>query len=158
LVRVVAHTEESFSGQQGVALLPDGTHPVDEVLKPVPMLVYGLQHVMSMYAGVVAVPFIVGSALGLSFADLSYLLAATLLVSGLATLIQTLGVPWVGARLPIVQGTSFAAVASMLSVGKAWTGCGPSSARSWSPGCSGSCCPGCSPGCCGSSRRWSPGR
>jgi len=118
-VRVVAHTEESFSGQQGVALLPDGTHPVDEVLKPVPMLVYGLQHVMSMYAGVVAVPFIVGSALGLSFADLSYLLAATLLVSGLATLIQTLGVPWVGARLPIVQGTSFAAVASMLSVGKA---------------------------------------
>jgi xanthine permease len=116
---VVAHTEESFSGQEGVALLPDGTHPVDEVLKPVPMLVYGLQHVMSMYAGVVAVPFIVGSALGLSFADLSYLLAATLLVSGLATLIQTLGVPWVGARLPIVQGTSFAAVASMLSVGKA---------------------------------------
>ena len=118
-MRVVAHTEESFSGQQGVALLPDGTHPVDEVLKPVPMLVYGLQHVMSMYAGVVAVPFIVGSALGLSFADLSYLLAATLLVSGLATLIQTLGVPWIGAKLPIVQGTSFAAVASMLSVGKA---------------------------------------
>jgi xanthine permease len=116
---VVAHTEESFSGQEGVALLPDGTHPVDEVLKPVPMLVYGLQHVMSMYAGVVAVPFIVGSALGLSFADLSYLLAATLLVSGLATLIQTLGVPWIGAKLPIVQGTSFAAVASMLSVGKA---------------------------------------
>jgi len=118
-VRAVAHTEESFSGQEGVALLPDGTHPVDEVLKPVPMLVYGLQHVMSMYAGVVAVPFIVGSALGLSFADLSYLLAATLLVSGLATLIQTLGVPWIGAKLPIVQGTSFAAVASMFSVGTA---------------------------------------
>ena len=40
------------------------THPVDEVLKPGPMFVYGLQHVMSMYAGVVAVPLIVGSALG----------------------------------------------------------------------------------------------
>ncbi len=111
-----AHSE--YEGQEGVALLPDGTHPVDEVLKPVPMVVYGLQHVMSMYAGVVAVPFIVGSALGLSFADLSYLLAATLLVSGLATLLQTLGVRWVGAKLPIVQGTSFAAVASMLAVGK----------------------------------------
>ena len=37
-------------------------HPVDEVLKPGPMFVYGLQHVMSMYAGVVAVPLIVGSA------------------------------------------------------------------------------------------------
>ena len=81
------------------------------------MFLFGLQHVMSMYAGVVAVPFIVGTALGLSFADLSYLLAATLLVSGLATLLQTLGVKWIGARLPIVQGTSFAAVASMIAVG-----------------------------------------
>src|SRR6478735_2496880 len=62
-----------------------------------PMVLYGLQHVMSMYAGVVAVPFIVGSTLKLPFADLSYLLAATLLVSGLATLLQTLGVPWIGA-------------------------------------------------------------
>jgi xanthine permease len=111
------HAKEDFSGQEGIELLPDGKHPVDEVLKPAPMLVYGLQHVMSMYAGVVAVPFIVGSALKLSFADLSYLLAATLLVSGLATLLQTLGVKWIGAKLPIVQGTSFAAVASMIAVG-----------------------------------------
>ena len=111
------HSGEDFAGQQGVELLPDGKHPVDEVLKPGPMVLYGLQHVMSMYAGVVAVPFIVGSALKLPFSDLSYLLAATLLVSGLATLLQTLGVKWIGAKLPIVQGTSFAAVASMITVG-----------------------------------------
>ena len=55
-------------------------------------LEYGLQHVMSMYAGVVAVPLIVGSATKLSFSDLSHLSAATLLISGLATLLQTLGV------------------------------------------------------------------
>lgn len=111
------HSGEDFAGQQGIELLPDGKHPVDEVLKPGPMVLYGLQHVMSMYAGVVAVPFIVGSALKLPFSDLSYLLAATLLVSGLATLLQTLGVKWIGAKLPIVQGTSFAAVASMITVG-----------------------------------------
>ena len=74
------------------------------------MFLYGLQHVMSMYAGVVAVPLIVGTALELPFADLSYLLAAALLVSGLATLLQTLGVWKLGARLPLVQGTSFVAV------------------------------------------------
>ena len=74
---------------------------------------------MSMYAGVVAVPLIVGSAMKLSFSDLSYLLAATLLISGLATLLQTLGVRWIGAKLPIVQGTSFAAVGSMLAIGAA---------------------------------------
>jgi uric acid transporter len=104
-------------------------HPVDEVRKPGPMVVYGLQHVMSMYAGAVAVPFIVGSALGLQFTDLAYLLAATLLVSGLATLVQTLGFWRIGARLPIVQGTSFAAVASMLAIGKAGPRTGPSRAE-----------------------------
>ena len=102
-----------------LAVFDDPTHPVDEVLKPGSMVVYGLQHVMSMYAGVVAVPLIVGSAMKLSFADLSYLLAATLLISGLATLLQTLGVRWIGAKLPIVQGTSFAAVGSMLAIGAA---------------------------------------
>ena len=82
------------------------------------MAVYGLQHVMSMYAGVVAVPLIVGSAMGLPFGELAYLLTAALLVSGLATLLQTLGIWRIGARQPLVQGTSFAAVASMLAIGK----------------------------------------
>jgi hypothetical protein len=56
-------------------------HPVDEVLPPGPMFVNRLQHVMSMYAGAVAVPLIVGGAIGLQFADLAYLLTAALLVS-----------------------------------------------------------------------------
>ncbi|MET0865390.1 MAG: nucleobase:cation symporter-2 family protein [Nakamurella sp.] len=110
-------TEPARAAGDHLAVFSDKNHPVDEVLKPGSMLVYGLQHVMSMYAGVVAVPLIVGSALKLPFSDLSYLLAATLLISGLATLLQTLGVPWIGAKLPIVQGTSFAAVGSMLAIG-----------------------------------------
>jgi hypothetical protein len=35
-------------------------HPVDEMLPVGQLFLYGLQHVMSMYAGVVAVPLIVG--------------------------------------------------------------------------------------------------
>jgi xanthine permease len=93
-------------------------HPVDRMLPPGQLLLYGLQHVMSMYAGVVAVPLIIGNALGLSFPDLAYLLTAALLVSGLATLLQTLGIGRIGARLPLVQGASFAAVASMLAIGR----------------------------------------
>ncbi|MEP6562732.1 MAG: nucleobase:cation symporter-2 family protein, partial [Nakamurella sp.] len=112
------HESEPVGGHgDHLAVFDSKSHPVDEILKPVPMFVYGLQHVMSMYAGVVAVPLIVGSALKLPFSDLSYLLAATLLISGLATLLQTLGVPWIGAKLPIVQGTSFAAVGSMIAIG-----------------------------------------
>lgn len=93
------------------------THPVDEVLPTGTLLLYGLQHVMTMYAGLVAVPLIVGQALGLPFADISYLLAATLLVAGLATLLQTVGIWRIGARLPLVQGVSFASVASMTAIG-----------------------------------------
>lgn len=92
-------------------------HPVDEVLPPAQMTLYGLQHVLSMYAGVVAVPLIIGGALGLSVTQITYLLSAGLFMSGLATLLQTLGVWKIGARQPIVQGTSFAAVATMLAIG-----------------------------------------
>jgi uric acid transporter len=93
-------------------------HPVDEVLPVGQLFIYGLQHVMSMYAGVVAVPLIVGGAMGLEFTELAYLLTAALLISGLATLLQTLGAWRIGSRYPIVQGTSFAAVASMLAIGE----------------------------------------
>ncbi len=94
-------------------------HPVDEKL-PIPqMILYGLQHVLSMYAGVVAVPLIVGTALKLSGAEITYLVSAGLFISGLATLLQTIGVWKIGARQPIVQGTSFAAVSTILAVGTA---------------------------------------
>ena len=81
------------------------------------MALYGLQHVLSMYAGVIAVPLIVGTALELTGAQITYLISAGLFLAGLATLIQTLGVWKIGAKLPIVQGSSFAAVATMLAIG-----------------------------------------
>ena len=93
------------------------THPVDEVLPPSQMFVYGLQHVLSMYAGVVAVPLIVGGALKLSGVQITYIVSAGLFMSGVATLLQTLGFWKFGARQPLVQGTSFAAVSTILAIG-----------------------------------------
>ncbi len=98
---------------------PPKKHPVDEILPAPQMFIYGLQHVMSMYAGVVAVPLIVGSALKLSPAQLTYLVAAGLFMSGVSTLLQTIGVWKIGARQPLVQGTSFAAVSTILAVSTA---------------------------------------
>ena len=97
--------------------VPTGKHPVDQVLPLPQMTLYGLQHVLSMYAGVVAVPLIVGSALHLTGPQITYLVSAGLFISGLATLLQTLGVWKIGARQPIVQGTSFAAVSTILAIG-----------------------------------------
>ena len=46
------------SGDSGASREPRAAdrHPVDQLMPVGPMFVYGLQHVMSMYAGVIAVP------------------------------------------------------------------------------------------------------
>jgi uric acid transporter len=41
-------------------------HPVDEILPTPRLLALGLQHVLVMYAGAVAVPLMIGRALKLS--------------------------------------------------------------------------------------------
>lgn len=93
-------------------------HPVDEVLPARELFTFGLQHVLVMYAGAVAVPLILGSALGLTQAQVVTLINANLLTSGIATLIQTLGLWRFGARLPLIQGCSFIALAPMIMIGK----------------------------------------
>ncbi|WP_158783434.1 nucleobase:cation symporter-2 family protein [Pantoea sp. BAV 3049] len=77
---------------------------------------WGLQHVLTMYGGIIAPPLIIGSAAGLHAAELGMLVTAALFVSGCATLLQALGVPGFGSRLPLVQGVSFAGVATMVTL------------------------------------------
>ncbi|MFD4259255.1 nucleobase:cation symporter-2 family protein [Streptomyces sp. NPDC058534] len=91
-------------------------HPVDEKLPPLKMATTGLQHVAAMYAGVVAPPLIVGAAIGLSATELTFLTGACLFTAGLATFLQTLGIWKIGARLPFVNGVTFAGVAPMTAV------------------------------------------
>jgi uric acid transporter len=93
------------------------THAVDRIPPFGQLAALGLQHVLAMYAGAVAVPLIVGSAMGMSGADIGYLVSADLLVSGVATLIQCLGFWRFGVRLPIMQGCTFAAVTPMVLIG-----------------------------------------
>jgi uric acid transporter len=77
-------------------------HPVDEVLSAPRLVVLGLQHLFIMYAGAVAVPLIVGPAVGLDGADIAILVSADLLVSGIATIIQAVGIGKImGVRLPV---------------------------------------------------------
>ena len=94
-------------------------HPVDEIL-PVPkLLTLGLQHVLVMYAGAVAVPLILGRALKLAPEDVAFLISADLFACGLATLVQCIGFPGVGIRLPVMMGVTFASVGPMLSMAAA---------------------------------------
>ena len=91
-------------------------HSVDEVLPTPKLLALGLQHVLVMYAGAVAVPLIIGRALKLPPEDVAFLISADLFACGLATLVQGIGFPGVGIRLPVMMGVTFASVGPMLSM------------------------------------------
>ncbi|WP_199430337.1 nucleobase:cation symporter-2 family protein [Qaidamihabitans albus] len=92
------------------------SHPVDRKPPALQLIAGGLQHVAAMYAGVVAPPLIIGAAVGLAPGQLSLLISASLFTAGLATLLQTLGVWRFGARLPLVNGVTFATVAPVLAI------------------------------------------
>ncbi|WP_293765057.1 nucleobase:cation symporter-2 family protein [uncultured Aquitalea sp.] len=94
-------------------------HPVDEVPPAGQLLTLGLQHVLVMYAGAIAVPLIVGAALKLPKDQIAFLINADLLCSGLVTIIQALGVGMFGIRLPVMMGVTFAAVGPMVAMAAA---------------------------------------
>lgn len=87
--------------------------PEDERLGIGTSFAYGAQHVLTMYGGIIAPPLIVGAAAGVPQDQLGLLVASCLFVGGLATILQSVGVPWFGSQLPLVQGTSFASVATL---------------------------------------------
>lgn len=93
-----------------------GSRPEDVKLGFVANLAYGMQHILTMYGGIVAVPLIIGQAVGMSPADTGMLITASLFAGGVATILQTLGIPFFGSQLPLVQGVSFAGVATMVAI------------------------------------------
>lgn len=80
-------------------------------------ILLAFQHIVTAFGGIVAVPLVVGSALGLSLSEIAFLVSATILVSGIATFIQARGVGPIGNKLPIVMGTDFTFVAPSIAVG-----------------------------------------
>lgn len=90
--------------------------PEDERLGIGKSFTYGIQHVLTMYGGIIAPPLIIGGAAGVPPAEIGLLVASCLFIGGLATILQSYGVPFFGSRLPLVQGTSFAGVATMTAI------------------------------------------
>lgn len=83
----------------------------------------GIQHVLAMFVSNVTPAIIIAGAAGFGFGsdagasgfpDMTYLIQMSMLFAGIATLFQTIGLGPVGARLPIVQGTSFAFIPIMI--------------------------------------------
>lgn len=98
------------------AAVLEAERPEDQKMPIGSAFTYGLQHVLTMYGGIIAPPLIIGSAAGVSQTEIGILVACCLFIGGLATLLQTVGIPFFGSKLPLVQGVSFAGVATMLAI------------------------------------------
>lgn len=80
----------------------------------------GFQHVLAMYAGAVVVPLIVGGAIGLTTAQLTYLIAIDIFMCGIATILQVWKNQFSGIGLPVVLGCTFTAVGPMIAIGNTY--------------------------------------
>jgi solute carrier family 23 (nucleobase transporter), member 1 len=77
---------------------------LDDVPRPAAALGLGLQHVLTMFGATVAVPLLLGPAMGMDAGELAILVSSVMIASGVATFLQVR----FGTRLPIIQGVSFA--------------------------------------------------
>lgn len=77
----------------------------------------GLQHILAMFVSNITPIIIVAGVLGISPEQKTLLIQASMLVAGLNTLIQAYTIGPIGAKLPIVVGTSFAFVPVAISIG-----------------------------------------
>ena len=80
---------------------------VNKVLPLNQSIPLGIQHVLAMFAGNITVPIIIAAIFGQTTEEKIFLIQMALFVSGVATIIQTVGYKNIGSRLPIIQGTSF---------------------------------------------------
>ena len=92
----------------------DGKPPLTEAIP------LGLQHILAMFVGNVTVPLIIAGILGMNDVDKTILVQSAMIVAGIATLVQLYPIGRVGARMPVVMGTSFGFLPSNIAIGKAF--------------------------------------
>lgn len=95
----------------------DIVYKIDDCPPLLTSILLAIQHILAAFGGIVAVPLVVGGALGLPIEDVAYLVSAAIFVSGIATFIQAKGIGRIGAKLPCIMGTDFTFVAPSIAVG-----------------------------------------
>lgn len=80
-------------------------------------ILLALQHILAAFAGIIAVPLVVGSALGLSVEETSLMVSASIFVAGLTTVLQSKGLGPIGSRVSGMMGTDFTFANPAISVG-----------------------------------------
>ncbi|ASI22775.1 TPA: purine permease [Aeromonas salmonicida] len=92
---------------------------IDDV-PPLPQTLFAaLQHMLAMFVAIITPPLIIANALGLPAADTRYIVSMSLVMSGIASFIQTRRFGPIGSGLLSVQGTSFNFLGPIIASGLA---------------------------------------
>jgi xanthine permease len=105
-------THDQTTDESG--LVDYGIEDDPELSEAIPL---GIQHLLAMFLSTVALPLVIAGAIGLGDADTAFIVQMALLVAGVATIVQAYPIGPVGARLPIVMGTSAIFVAPLIDIG-----------------------------------------
>src|SRR5690606_31281084 len=95
---------------------------VDAVPRVCILVPLSVQHVLIAYSGLLTVPLLVGTGVGLPPDQVAALITANLFVSGLATILQSVGVLNIGVRLPVVMGSTFTGIGPAIIVAESGGG------------------------------------
>ncbi|KAK8959586.1 Nucleobase-ascorbate transporter 12 [Platanthera guangdongensis] len=78
----------------------------------VPIVVYGIQHYLSILGSLILTPLVIVPAMGGTSEDTACVVSTVLFISGVTTLLHT----FFGTRLPLIQGPSFLYLAPALAI------------------------------------------
>lgn len=87
-------------------------YEIRETPGPLPLVLYGIQHYVSMIGSLVLIPLVIVPAMGGNDKDTAYVISTVFLVSGISTLLHS----FFGTRLPLIQGASFVYLAPALAI------------------------------------------
>ena len=109
---MAGHSGSILTHEHSKAHLTDVNY-MPPLIEAVPL---GIQHVLAMFVGNVTPPLIIASAIQAPDEVTVFLVQAAMFVAGVATLVQSLGLGPIGARVPIVMGTSFGFVPVLIPI------------------------------------------
>ncbi|MBR8464446.1 purine permease [Campylobacter sp. faydin G-24] len=106
--------QESIDRQKSNDVLLYG---IDETPPLSMTIILALQHILAAFAGIIAVPLVVCAVLKFSVEQTAIMVGATILASGITTIVQSRGIGIIGSRVSGMMGTDFTFVNPSITVG-----------------------------------------
>ena len=108
---------EESGGRAGVSIL-DLRYGLEDKPGPIATVLFGLQHVLVMFTAMIASPLVIGQLLNLSPELRTTMIDGVMLGCGIGTIISTLGLFWVGSRLPLLLGAYAVYIGPVVAMAK----------------------------------------